>query len=96
MAAEEAYFFEVRAAAPSSALRCRIVSPHWAVKLSPGPAQLAASLLQADGDASFEEELARNPYAIKVWLQYIASKKAARPRVRRRVSQVVLVVGRWS
>ena len=36
----------------------------------------------ADDDVSFEDELARNPYVLKTWLQYIASKRMARAKVR--------------
>ena len=41
-----------------------------------------AFFFDADGDVAFEEELARNPYSIKAWLSYIASKHTSRPRVR--------------
>ena len=38
----------------------------------------------ADDDLGFEEELTRNPYSLKTWVQFIASKKAAPPKVRGR------------
>lgn len=37
--------------------------------------------MQNDDDAAYEEELSRNPYALKTWIQYITSKRAAPPRV---------------
>jgi hypothetical protein len=40
-------------------------------------------LLQGDDDVAYEEELTRNPYALKTWWQYIASKATAPAKVRR-------------
>jgi pre-mRNA-splicing factor SYF1 len=35
-----------------------------------------------EDDVSFEEELVRSPFALRTWLDYIASKKGAPPRAR--------------
>ena len=50
--------------------------------VSPRTMATEAFFFDADGDVAFEEELARNPYSIKAWLSYIASKHTSRPRVR--------------
>lgn len=52
---------------------------------TPGMASASAAAVVvtlADDDVSFEDELARNPYVLKTWLQYIASKRMARAKVR--------------
>lgn len=42
------------------------------------------ALLPDDQDLPYEEELLRNPYNVKLWLRYIASRKDA-PAKRRNV-----------
>lgn len=37
--------------------------------------------LQSEEDLAFEDELARNPYSVKTWMEYIESKKSSRPKV---------------
>lgn len=42
---------------------------------------LAALLPDAD-DLLYEEELLRNPYALRMWLRYLDARKGANPRKR--------------
>lgn len=39
-------------------------------------------LLPDEGDLLWEEELLRNPYALKMWIRYLEARKDASPRKR--------------
>ena len=39
-------------------------------------------LLPDDDDLLYEEELLRNPYALRMWIRYIEARKSANPRKR--------------
>lgn len=39
-------------------------------------------LLPDDDDLLYEEELLRNPYALRMWIRYLDARKSASPRKR--------------
>ena len=50
-------------------------APPAAAAPAPAPPPSLSSLLPSEADLLYEEELARNPYALKSWWQYLAAAR---------------------